>query len=124
MSEEVPMPAVDANGLALENYARTQAKALQLLAFIDEQMQSVQDTESLAHVRTVFTSQADIHIVRTAIQGKKVTVTGIADTRVALLAMQSKVRADPLFLSSELPLSDFSGREDLFPFTFTITIRK
>jgi Tfp pilus assembly protein PilN len=124
MSKEAISPTTDTNGSTLENFARSQSKALLLLAFVDEQMQSVQDTESLAHVRALFTSHADIHVVRTAIQGKKITVTGIADSRTALLAMQSAVRADTRFASSELPISDLSGRDNLFPFTFAIALHK
>jgi hypothetical protein len=96
--------------------------AVQLLTFVDEQMQSAQDTGALAYTRELFASRADIHVARTAIQAKKITVTGIADTRAALLTIQSAVRLDKMFTTSELPLSDLSGRDGLFPFTFTLTL--
>ena len=46
----------------------------------------------------------------------------IAATRPALLALQDSFRKDTHIAKADLPVAELSGRDNAFPFTFTVTL--
>jgi hypothetical protein len=100
-----------------------QERAKQLLTIAIENTTPSVRSQQVQHVRSRVLEHADVRLARVAVTQTDITTSGSAASRSALLALQETFRKDPRIAKVMLPVSELSGREGVFPFTLTITMR-
>lgn len=106
--------------------AAQQELAKTLLTFALTASQSTQIVETVRSIRSTVLSHAQVKVSRVATVGvtgesQTFAVSGVAQSRGVLLEVVKSFKKDPQFIKVDMPVSQLSGRDNVFPFTISLS---